>query len=291
MTISKLHVSMATRMLGIAALAMTVWTTGASAQLANGNFSSFTTAPNGSWSELQVTGGSPSVTPTLSNWNLTQGPGNTGTGISCVTGATIVGYGSNVVGAGNPGATAICGTSYTGPTSNPNGGSETPSYATLWSSPGTIPGGYSGKVIIADANATYHQNITQAISGLVNGAQYTLSFYQAAGQQTGYTGGWTDNWLVTWNGNPGVTGTLMPVASEGVVPWELQTMTFTAGATNTLTFLAQSNDLNSNEPPMVLLANVSLTRISTPEPASLALLGVGLTGLTYLRRKRARRIT
>jgi len=86
-----------------------------------------------------------------------------------------------------------------------------------------------------------------------------------------------------------VESTNMAVPSQGVdaAGWEQSVITFTAtAASQTLTFFAASSDTSSNEPPMLLLADVSLTK--APEPATLALLGAGFAGLIGLR-KRARR--
>jgi hypothetical protein len=243
-----------------AAAALIAFSAGASAQtIQNGNFTSVTSAPTAAWSELGVKNGN--LTPALSNWSVP------GTGIACVTGP-------------NPtSATAICGTSYAGNTGN------NPSYATLWATPGSPPvAGYTGNVIVADADASYQETISQTLTGLTSGKTYSITFYQAGVQQAGYTGAYNDYWQVSL-GSSTANSAVMAVASKGMAGWEKQVINFTAtGSSEVLSFLAQSSGAGANEPPMVLLANVSLA--AAPEPGSLALMGAGLLGLIGLRRRR-----
>ena len=77
-------------------------------------------------------------------------------------------------------------------------------------------------------------------------------------------------------------GAIVSDASQGSTPWLQQSFLYTAtSTTETLTFLAQGTP--TGLPPMVALDGISLT--AAPEPASIALFGVGLGVLAFLRRR------
>src|SRR5579871_6873389 len=67
-------------------------------------------------------------------------------------------------------------------------------YAT-WVDPGPVPN--SGNYIQADGNPTFETSFGYQLTGLTPGQKYTLSFYQAAGQQKGYSGQTTEQWIVS----------------------------------------------------------------------------------------------
>jgi hypothetical protein len=163
-----------------------------------------------------------------------------------------------------------------------------------------------GNFVQADGNPTYESQFKQDISGLTIGTNYTLSFWQAAGQQTGFSGATTEQWKVFF-GNDAVTvncggspctidagsdqvftSTLMSTPSQGVSPWNQVTGSFTATATSeTLTFLAWGDGGSTvNLPPTVFLAGVNSPAV--PEPGALSLLGAGIVGLGLIVRRRRR---
>lgn len=134
-------------------------------------------------------------------------------------------------------------------------------------------------------NTNYQGSFGQTINGLTIGAKYALSFYQAAGQQNGFTGATTDWWSVTF-GTQTLLSTVMSNPSQSFQPWNKQQMIFTASATSqVLTFLSQGT--GAGLPPFIFLDGVSLT---TPEPSTLVYAVMGFLGLIAawrLRNKRA----
>jgi hypothetical protein len=152
----------------------------------------------------------------------------------------------------------------------------------FWSGPGASPDG--GNAITQDAGNELGA-LQQSLSNLVVGDHYQLQFYQASMQakDVNATTGFTADWTVSL-GSQSQNSVNMVNAAQGYTGWTLVTMNFTATATNELlSFLA--NSPNSGEPPFVLLDGVSLYDI--PEPASLALFGLGVGGVAMMRRRRS----
>ncbi len=149
--------------------------------------------------------------------------------------------------------------------------------------PATSPDG--GDFVEADGAPSYRGAITQTITGLTPGQRYTLTFDQAAGQQTGFTGPTTEQWQVSF-GTATQLSSLFSLPQAGVGAWQQQTMIFQATAVSqVLSFLAMGTP--NGAPPISFLDGVSLTE-TVPEPVTLSLLGVGLAG-TLAVRYRAKR--
>ena len=72
-------------------------------------------------------------------------------------------------------------------------------YLSTYGCPSTlaIPGGYNE--VEADANPGFESGFNYELTGLTAGETYTLSFYQAASQQTGFANGLntTEQWIVS----------------------------------------------------------------------------------------------
>jgi len=150
--------------------------------------------------------------------------------------------------------------------------------------PATSPDG--GNFVEADGDPSYRSAITQTISGLTVGSQYTLTFYQGAGQQVGFTGPTTERWSVSF-GTDTQLSSLFSLPQGATGPWQAQTMTFTAHATSQLlSFLASGTPAGA--PPISFLDGVSLTA-AVPEPATWALMvgGFVMVGVAVRRRRPA----
>jgi len=158
----------------------------------------------------------------------------------------------------------------------------------LWGPIADSPDG--GNFVADDGDATYGASLSQTVNGLVVGNTYSLSFYQAAAQQSGSNGPTTERWQVSL-GSDTQLSTLMNNPSHGFQSWNQQTMTFTATSTSELlTFMAVGTP--SGVPPVSLLDGVSLISTSVPEPGPVYVtaLGLGLLGLCAIRMHRKRRI-
>jgi hypothetical protein len=172
-----------------------------------------------------------------------------------------------------------------------------------------ISGGYN--VVEADGNPQFESGFNYLITGLTPGTTYSLSFYQAAGQQTTFTGATTEQWIVSLgtagltssydtskpqNGCPGnictysnadpnatvVATSLMNTPSQGMTDWNFVTVSLKADSTtDLLSFLAWGNNGSTvNLPPMLFLTGVnSQSGLNTPEPGSLVLFGTLIVGI------------
>jgi hypothetical protein len=171
--------------------------------------------------------------------------------------------------------------------------------------------------VAVDGDPTYSTPISQTVTGLTAGQKYDVTFYQAAGQQTGLDDGTTERWAVNLGRtllstrNYTTTGQLSALMSPiqpfgpglntfdsngnqltggtatNVSPWQKQTLTFTAdAASDTLSFLAVGTP--SGRPPFSLLAGLTVTPTSVPEPFTIIGTIVGGTAAFRLRKKLAK---
>ncbi len=156
-----------------------------------------------------------------------------------------------------------------------------PSLSSLY--PGWTESPNGGNFVVIDGDPNWHGSLSQSIS-VVNGQSYQVSFYQAAAQFEYLNGATTEQWQVCL-GSTCQDSALMNNASHGFVPWERQTLTFTANTTGdeVLSFLSEGTP--DGEPPAVLLDGVSMNA-ATPEPGTLALSIGGLLGIAGTLRSR-----
>jgi hypothetical protein len=147
--------------------------------------------------------------------------------------------------------------------------------------PNSSPDG--GNYLVLDGGSGYNLSIYQTVSGLVAGKQYLLTFYQAAGQQNGFTGATTEQFEVVF-GTSTQYSALQSDPSHDFQPWTKQSMVFTATSTSqVLSFLALGTP--AGQPPMVFLDGINMVQ-TTPEPSSLVIGGIGVGALLIVRRRR-----
>jgi len=134
-------------------------------------------------------------------------------------------------------------------------------------------------------------SISQMITGLTIGQQYTLSFDYGFGQERFATGdffnGDTINSLTASIGSALWDSGDVGLANHGFVGWDKGTLNFTATSTSELLkFVAYAN---VPLPSYALLSSVSIVESAVPEPATwgMMILGFGVVGAIARRRRAA----
>jgi hypothetical protein len=191
--------------------------------------------------------------------------------------------------AGSNGNALVCLIDYSQNTSNTNlCGTQFGGGLSLWVMPGASPVG--GNYMMIDAVPAYNGALQQTINGLNSGSNYTLTFYEATGQQSGFQApsGMTQQFSVSL-GSQTINAPLLNTPNNGSDGWAQVSMTFTANSSSELlSFVA--NGTPAGEPPMIMLDGVSLTQSlgqgSAPEPGTYAMVGMGLLTLGWGMRKR-----
>lgn len=137
-------------------------------------------------------------------------------------------------------------------------------------------------VFADDGDVAYSAAISQDISGLIAGQKYTLSFWQASGQQAGETGATTEYWAASLGAETHYSN-VMNTPEQGAVAWNKASLGFTVtSGTETLYF--QSYGTPRGFPPVALLTGVELS--NAPEPSTWAIVISGIVGLGGLTRRR-----
>jgi hypothetical protein len=160
--------------------------------------------------------------------------------------------------------------------------------------PSTSPQG--GNFVQSDGDPNFTAPVTQTLTGLTPGHTYAVSFYQAAGQQTGFDGPTFERWTVGF-GSSTQQSPVINLPSHGVHPWDFVTLNFKASSTSAvLSFLATGNSSvpcgAPSLPPIVFLDGVSVNDVAVPEPSTWLLTGLSLFGLgiVYLRQRPRRAV-
>jgi hypothetical protein len=170
----------------------------------------------------------------------------------------------------------------------------------LWSAGVGGNGGLSGTITASPNGGNFlaadsmYQNpgyiLQQTVTGLIAGSTYNISFWQAAGQQTGFTGNTTDTWSVKLGSTTKVAPT-MSNPSQNFTNWTQVSLSFLADSSSMVMqfLLSGTSPFGNQQPPFALLDGIAISQTTTvPEPATAALLLAGVAGLAGLRRRRTR---
>jgi hypothetical protein len=111
-------------------------------------------------------------------------------------------------------------------------------------------------------------SISQTLTGLTIGEQYTLTFSQATGQQVGFAnkGGDTEYFKVDFGNSTQNSTTMNVFPGDPISAWDKQTMTFVAdNTTQLLSFMATGTQ---DVPPFALLSGISVQGNNSATPAA-----------------------
>ena len=141
-----------------------------------------------------------------------------------------------------------------------------------------------GNFVALDGDINYNGQLSQTLTGLTAGKNYTVSFSWAASQLRNRTGATTEQ-LVVGFGSATQATSVVAVPSEGFRGWFKEKFNFTAdGASQVLSFLSVGTP--AGLPPIAALDGVSVTAVPEPSSWAMLLVGFGLIGLGVRSRTR-----
>ena len=150
---------------------------------------------------------------------------------------------------------------------------------------GTIPDGGQVGILQNNNTSVAQASMSQTLSGLTVGTTYQLRFYYNARSQNGTA---PNSAMTVTLGSSTLANNITVVPVGGTNPYDLFTADYTATSSTALLDVTNSTAFGGTAADNTLLVdNFSLApATATPEPASLALLGLSGAGLLLLKRRR-----